>query len=185
MSRLLLGILCISMAWAADPRYESARKKLDLIELEQAPRGSVVTFSPAEINAWARMRVPEIVPEGMRDVRVQLGTGTASAFAIVDFLKMRQAKGETTNWLFSKVIEGERPLNVTVRLQSAGGRCTVNMTRVELSKVVANKVVLDFLVKTFFIALYPDAHIDEPFDLDYNMERIEIRPTGVRVTIKK
>jgi len=170
---------------ADDPQYESARRKLDLIESGEAPRGGAITFSAAEIDAWARVSMPEIVPEGMRGTRVQLGTNTATGFAIVDFLKMRQAKGESTNWLLSKVIEGERPLQVGVRVASAGGRCTVYLTRVELSNVVASKVVLDFLLKTFFLPLYPDAHIDEPFDLDYNMERIEIRPTGVRVVIKK
>ena len=91
----------------------------------------------------------------------------------------------TTNWLLTKVIEGERPLRVGVRVESSNGRCTAYLTRAELSNVVASKVVLDFLLSTFFRPLYPEAHIDEPFDLDYNIERIEIRPTGARVVIKK
>ncbi len=110
--RCLLLVATAAALIAADPQYDSARKKLDLIEASQAPRGSVITFTPAEINAWARKTVPEIIPEGMRDMRVELGTNTASGFAIVDFLKMRQAKGMTTNWLLTKVIEGERPLRV-------------------------------------------------------------------------
>ena len=32
---------------------------------------------------------------------------------------------------------------------------------------------------------YPDAKIDEPFDLGYNLDQIELRPTGVRVTLKR
>jgi hypothetical protein len=47
---------------AADPLYDRARKKLDMIEDGKAPRGSIVTFSVAEVNAWARVKVPEIVP---------------------------------------------------------------------------------------------------------------------------
>ncbi len=173
------------MLRAADPLYESARRKLDLIEAGKLPRGSVINFPPQEINAWARVRVPEIVPEGIRDMRVELGAGTAAGYAIVNFLKMRQAQGVSTNWLISKVIEGERPLKVSVRLESSGGRCTVYLTGVELSNVSANKTVLDFLLNTFFRPLYPDAKINEPFDLDYNIDRIEIRPAGVRVTIKR
>jgi hypothetical protein len=181
----LLPFFTVATLIAADPQYDSARKKLDLIEASQAPRGAVITFTPAEINAWARVTVPEIVPEGMRDMRVELGTNTATGSAIVNFLKMRQAKGESTNWLLQKVIEGERPLRVGVRVESSNGRCTAYLTRVELSNVVASKVVLDFLLNTFFRPLYPEAHIDEAFDLDYNIERIEIRPTGARVVIKK
>ena len=182
--RLLPFLLTVSLV-AADPQYDSTRKKLDLIETSQAPRGSVITFTPAEINAWARVTVPEVVPQGMRDMRVELGNNTATGFAIVDFLKMRQAKGESTNWLLTKVIEGERPLRVTVRVESSNGRCAAYLTRVELSNVVASKVVLEFLIGTFFKPLYPDAHIDEAFDLDYNIDRIELRPTGARVVIKK
>jgi hypothetical protein len=179
---LLLPALTLE---AGDPLYESARRKLDLIEAGKVPRGSVINFPPQEINAWARVRVPEIVPEGIRDMRVELGVNTAVGYAIVNFLKMRQAQGASTNWLISKVIEGERPLKVSVRLESSNGRCTVFLTGVELSNVSANRTVLDFLLTTFFKPLYPDAKINEPFDLDYNIDRLEIRPSGARVTIKR
>lgn len=170
---------------AADPLYERVERKLDAIEARQVRRGSSVTFSVEEINAWARVKVPEIVPEGMRDSRVELGQGTATGYAIVDFLKMRQGKGQSTNWFFSRLLEGERPLVVSVRLESGGGRSIVHLTRVELSHAVANATVLDFLIRTFFMPLYPDAKINEPFDLDYDMDRIDIRPSGAVVTIKK
>ena len=170
---------------AADPLYESARKKLDMMEAHQAKPGSVVTFSPGEINAWARVRVPEIVPEGIRNQRVELGTDVATGYALMDFLKMRHAKGQTTNWLMAKLIEGERPVKVWVRLSSAAGRCTVYLTRVEISNIAANQTVLDFLVKTFFVPLFPEAKINEPFDLDYEIDRIEVRPAAVRVYVKK
>jgi hypothetical protein len=185
-SRLFAAhLFFLSGLHAADPVYDSARKKLDLIEAGKAPRGSVVNFPVAEINAWARVRVPEIIPEGIHDIHLELGMNTATGTAIVNFLKMRQAQGLTTGWFLTKLIEGERPLKVSVRLESSGGRCTVFLTRVELSSVSATKSVLDFLLKSFFLPLYPDAHINEPFDLDYNMERIELRPGLARVVLKK
>jgi hypothetical protein len=147
---------------AADPLYESAVRKLDAIEARQVKRGSTVTFSPQEINAWARVKIPEIVPEGMRDYRAELGNGTATGYAQVDFLKMRHAAGASTNWFLSKLIEGERPLLVGVKLESGGGRCIVYLTRVEIGKAVANKTVIDVLVKTFFAPLYPAAKINMP-----------------------
>ncbi len=171
--------------YAADPLYESAQRKLDALDARTVPRGGSVRFTPAEINGWARVKVPQIVPEGMRDEKVELGNGTATGYALADFLKMRQAKGEATNWLFARLIEGERPLTISVRLESGGGRCIVHLTRVEISRAVANATVLDFLIKTFFMPLYPDAKINEPFDLDDDIDRIDIRPTGVVVTVKK
>ena len=170
---------------AADPQYESARRKLELIENRKVAPGRIVIFTPGEINAWARVRVSEIVPQGMRDQRVDLAVDAATGYAKIDFLKLRHAQGQSTNWLVTKMIEGERDVKVAVRLQSGGGKLTVYLTRVQIGMAVASGPVLDVLLKAFFLPLYPEAHIDEAFDLDYNIERIEVRPTGVRVFVKK
>ena len=180
----LLAVFTLTLP-AADPVYESARQKLDLIEARQAKPGSVIVLTSEEINTWARVRLPEIVPEGIRNQRAELGTDTGAGYALVDFLKLRHAQGDATNFLLRRLIEGERPVEARVRVQSGGGRCTVFLTRVEVSNVVANGTVLDLLIKTFFLPLYPDAKINEPFELGYNMDRVDIRPSGVRVTIKK
>lgn len=186
MTRLVGVFLAIAhLLSAADPLYESASRKLDLIQSGHALRGSVFTLTPAEINAWVRVSVPQTVPQGIRDPRIELGEGEASGYALIDFLKIRAATHDSTSWMMSKLLEGERPVKVSVRLQSSGGRCTVYLTRVEISNAVANGALLDFLIKTFVLPLYPDAKIDEPFDLDFNIDRIELHRTGVSVTIKK
>jgi hypothetical protein len=186
MCRLLILLAAASLAVsAADPLYESAERKLDLIESGQASPGSVITFSPPEMNAWALVRMPEIVPEGIRRQRVELGNGTANGYALADFQKMRQGTGVDTNWLIARLIEGERPLKVAVRVASGGGRCTVYVTQVEISNRVISAAVLDFVIKTFFLPLYPEAKINEPFELGYNIDRVDIRPAGLSVTIRK
>jgi|SRR5579883_1538130 len=185
MERALVLLATIAALHAADPLYDLAARKLDLIEQRQVKRGSSITFSPEEINAWARVKVPETVPEGIRDPRVELGNRSATGYAIVDFLKMRQAKGSATNWLVQRLIEGERPLKVSVRLESGGGRGIAYLTQVEIGKAVATGPVLEFLIKTFFAPLYPDAKINAPFDFDYDIDRVDITPSGARVTIKQ
>lgn len=185
VAQALACVLAAPVLFAADPAYQSIRTKLDRLEDHNAKPGEVIVFTAAEIDAWARVTVPEVVPEGIRNERVELGTDTASAYALVDFLKMRQGKGQATGWLIGKLIEGERPLKVSIRLASGGGRCTVYLTRVELSGVAAEGQTLDFLIRTFFMPLFPDAKIGQPFDLDYDIDRIDIRPAGVRVTIKR
>jgi len=185
MSRLVVLYCSIALTLsAADPLYESAERKLDLIESGQAKPGSTMVFTLAEVNAWARVSVPEIVPQGIRDPRVELDAGSANGYALIDFLKMRQGDGASTNWLISRLIEGERPVKVSVRLSSGGGRCTVDLTRVEVSNVAVNATVLDFLIKTFFLPLYPDAKIGEPFELGYNLDRVELSSGQVKVTVK-
>jgi hypothetical protein len=166
----------------ADPDYQSAEAKLHRIGDRKLKHGETVVFTPREINAWARVAVPETVPKGIREPHVELGNGTAIGSALVDLSKIR---GDGVNPLIANLIQGERPLKIAVRLESGGGSCTVHLTRVELGEIVADGVILNLLVKVFFLPLFPDAKIDEPFELDYDIDRIEIRPDGVRVTAKK
>jgi hypothetical protein len=178
----LLAVASLTLR-AADPVLQSAQAKVDKLSNDRAKPGEVVFLTPAEINAWAAVKVPEEVPQGIRDTRIDLGTDTASVSAMVDFLKVAQARGKATGWAMS-MLEGERPLKVSVRVASAGGKITVFLTRVEVSGVGVEGATLDFLIKTFFLPLYPDAKIGEPVDLDYNIDHVLIRPDGLRIAIK-
>ena len=185
MHRLVLAILFAPVLFADDAYFRSAEAKLDSIENSKAKRGSVIVFSLQEVNSWAKYKVPEIVPQGIRNQRVTLGTDTGTSYALMDFLKMRHAEGKATGWFMSRLIEGERPVTIYIHMQSGDGYARVDLTRVELSGAVASGAVLDFLIKTFFMPLYPTAHIGEKFEIGYGIDRIEIRPTGVRVTMKR
>jgi hypothetical protein len=170
---------------AADPLYLSTQKKFDQIADGKLKPGTVVTLTSAELNAWARVKVPETIPQGLRDPILELGSGEANASALVDFLKMRNGQGKETGWLMSKLIEGERPLKIWIRMTSGGGRATVFLNRVDLSNAAISGRTLDFLIENFFKPLYPDAKIGEPFELGYSMDRIDIQPSGVRIVIGK
>jgi hypothetical protein len=114
-----------------------------------------------------------------------MGNGTATGYALVDFLKMQHGAGIETNWLISKLIQGEKRLMATASIQSANGRATVHLIRVEISGLAVSGATLDFLIDTFFRPLYPDAKIDEPFELSDRVDRIEVTPAEARVYIKK
>ena len=59
------------------------------------------------------------------------------------------------------------------------------LTRVEVSGVSVEGAVLDFLINNFFLPLYPNAKIGEPVDMDFDIDHFQIRPDGLRITIKK
>jgi hypothetical protein len=180
--RLLLLAVTASALFAADPLADSAQKKLDSISDRKLKRGAVVTLSPKEINAWIHEKAVKAFPEGIRNEHIDLGPGTADGNALVDLTKVSKAK---SNPLIARLIEGERPLRVAIRVESANGRATVFLTHVELSGVAIDGSILDFLIKHFVQPRYPDIKINEPIDLDFDIERIEIQPTGVRILIKK
>src|SRR5580704_7472734 len=164
MRRLAQIMMCAPVLLAGDQYFQSAEAKLDTLENNKAKPGSIITFSLQEINSWARYKVPEIVPQGIRNQRVTLGNDTGIAYALMDFLKMRHAEGKDPGWLISHLIEGERPVTISIHMQSGGGQAIVDLTRVEIGGAVASGTVLDFLIKTFFLPLYPAAHINEKFE---------------------
>src|SRR5580704_16973785 len=114
MHRLALTILFVPVLIAGDQYFQSAEAKLDTIEGGKAKRGSIIVFSLQEINSWARYKVPEIVPQGIRDQRVTLGNDGGTAYALMDFLKMRHAEGKATNWIMARMIQGERPVTISL-----------------------------------------------------------------------
>ena len=192
MTRTPLRVLVLAAAGvafsvalnAADPVLESANAKLEKLESGQAKPGETMVFTPAEINAWVAVKVPEAVPQGIRETRIELGTDTASASAMVDFPKIQESRGKSVGWAMA-MFQGERPLKISVRVASGGGKITVFLTRVEISGVGVEGTALDFLIRSFFLPLYPDAKIGEPVDLDFNIDHVQIRPDGLRITIKK
>jgi len=181
--RLFLLVITASALLAADPLADSAQKKLDSISDRKLKPGAVVTLSPREINAWIHEKAVKAFADGIRNDHVDLGPGTTDGNALVDLTKISKAKN--VNPLIARLIEGERFLKVSIRVESAKGRATVFLTHVELSGVAVDGSILDFLIKHFVQPRYPDIKINEPFDLDFNIERIEIQPAAVRVLIKK
>jgi hypothetical protein len=171
-------------ASAADPVALAVSHKLDLIESGRARPGAVFHFTPAELNAWVRVKAPMIVPQGFQQPRLVLGNGEASASALIDFLKVRDASGVATNWLVARLIEGEKLVKARASIQSAHGKATVHLLRVEIGGLAVTGAPLDFLVDNFFRPFYPDAKIDEPFELAGNVDRIEVTPAGARVYIR-
>ena len=178
-------MIVIAAAAAVDPQADVVSRKLDAIESGQAKPGAVFVFTPAELNAWVRVKASTIVPQGFRKPRLELGNGTATGYALVDFLKVRNAAGIETNWLVAKLIEGEKPVQATAQIRSANGRMTVHPVRVEIGGLAVSGSTLDFLIHTFFLPLYPNAKIDEPVELADGIDRIEVTPAAARVFIEK
>jgi hypothetical protein len=184
-SRILILVLTASaLLQAADPTAASVSRRLDLIESGQAKPGAVFRFTPAELNAWVRAKAPTIVSDGFRQPHLVLGNGEASASALIDFLKVRHASGVETNWLVAKLIQGEKLVTAKATLRSAHGKATVHLLRVEIGGLAVTGAPLDFLVQNFFLPFYPNAKIDEPFDLAGDVDRIDITPAAALVYIR-
>jgi hypothetical protein len=182
---LMLVLAASALLRAADPAAASVIRRLDLIDSGKASPGAVFRFTPAELNAWVRVKAPTIIHEGFRQPHLALGNNEATATALIDFIKVRHASGVETSWLVAKLIEGEKFVKARATIQSAHGHATVHLLRVEIGGLAVTGAPLDFLVQNFFRPFYPDARIDEPFALAGNVDRIEVTPAEARVYIRR
>ncbi len=175
-----IPLLFAAALGAAVGDYLSAKQKFDLIESDRLRAGARVDISLRELNAYAEHEAPA----GVRNPRIQVtAPGIAMGTALVDFGKVGRAQGYQPGWLMSKLLNGERPVAVTVRIRSAAGRATVDVLRVEISAIEIDGRTLDFLIQNILLALYPNAVVGRPFELGHRIERLEVGPGSVGVVI--
>ena len=178
-----LALAAIPLLSSTGSDYRMLMHKFSLIESDRLRPGSRVVLTPAELNAYARREVAEVAPDGVRNPRMELGAGTATASALIDFGKLRRAEGKPTGRIMSYLLDGERPVTVTARIRSSGGAATVDVQQVEIAGVVIEGRLLDFLVHNYLMRMYPNAKVGEPFDLGHRIERLEVQPSAVGVVI--
>jgi hypothetical protein len=169
----------------AQSAFSSARDKFERIETEQLPPGSSVNLTEEELTEYAREQAEVVAPGAVREARLRIVPAGAEAWANINLLRVRQAQGKDTNWLLEKMLEGERPVHVRVRMQSSGGKARVDVERVEISGIAMEGSTLDFVIDRFVIPNFPDAKVGRWFKLDHGIDRIDLTPGKATVRIGK
>jgi hypothetical protein len=179
---LVLAVTCGLFAANAD--YESARRKADLIDSDQAKPGSVISFSVAEANAYAREEARREVGDGLRNARVWFSPGKASGSAVVDFVKLQTERGRPPGLLLRWMLQGEKEVQVSVKVEARDGKGKIDVDEVYLEGVGIPKGAVDLLIEYYLLPRYPDAKIGQWFELRHQVERITVTPAGVQIKIK-
>jgi hypothetical protein len=181
------GLLVLAALLLAAPRsdYLDARRKIDMIRKEIVPAGAGVTLNKAELNAFVLKEVAGVAPEGVRNPRLELGNNRATAFADIDFAKLRRSQGQPMSWLMEQLLGGERPVRVDARIRSGGGQAVVDVDQVVVSGMAISGSTLDYLIRNFLWSYYPEAKVGKPFELDHRIDRLEVSPSAVRVVIAR
>jgi hypothetical protein len=160
--------------------YTSARQKVDSIESGHLHAGARVDLSLGELNAFAAKESPA----GVRNVKLTVAQpDVVSGTALVDFGKLRRAQGYEPGWLLSKLLDGERPVSATARIASGGGKVTVDVKQASISGLQIDGGTLDFLIQNFVIPFYPQAMVGRPVEMGFRIDRLQVAPAGVGVTI--
>lgn len=179
-----MPVLLAAIALAELSEYQSAKQKLD--NIERMPRGSQVTLSASELNAYITGEVPQIVgPGAVSQMNLQLGDNSGVIKARINFLRLQKNTGRSPGWLMQKMLDGERDVSVAAHLTSGGGMATVWVDRLDISGVPLSGPALDFLMDVFIQPQFPNVKIGEPFALRHGVERFEVRSQMVRVLLRR
>jgi hypothetical protein len=183
LALLVLAACCLllTLALSAAPDdYASAARKFEAIENDQLKPGARVELTLPELTAYAQREAPA----GVRNPRIQVtAPEIATGAALVDFDKVQRSLGREPGWLTRALLSGERPVSVTARISSAGGKATVEVRRVEISGMEIEGATLNFLVENLLVPLYPGAAINRPFELGHRIDRIDVQANAVSVVI--
>jgi hypothetical protein len=181
------ALLCaLALFVSAATVTESANRKFASIESSRLPAGTRVDLSIHELNAWANQKAHIYAPGGARNLRLELRDGEATGYALIDFVKLRQAtSGEEPGWFMRNMFSGERPVMVKARFQSRNRRARVDVLRVEVSGVPIQGSALDFLIRNWLRPTFPNAHVNEWFNLGLRIDRFTVKPGGASVFVAR
>lgn len=181
---ILIAAWCAACVAGTANDPVAAFRKVESIERGRTAPGSQIRFTPAELNSWLQAEAKIRVPKGVRDVRLALGSSRATAWAMVDFVALRQAAtGAPPGWIMQNLFAGERPVTVTARVVSRNGKARVDVERVEVSGVPAEGPALDFLIEHYVKPTFPAAKVAQWFELGYRLDRVAVTSAGVTAVV--
>jgi hypothetical protein len=181
--RIALALGCAGVLGATWAEAQSAQRKFNAIRDGRIPAGSSVLITAAELNSWVGAEAKTYFPEGLRNPRLEFGDGEVTGYALIDFLKLRQAAtGEAPGWVAKNLFAGERPVTIVVRIESSDGRARVDVESVAISGIQIEGRVLDFLIQNYLIPEFPKAKVNQWFDLAFRIDHIAIGPRGASVS---
>jgi hypothetical protein len=177
-------ILAILLLLAADD-FPSIQRKMDDIVKEHTRPGERIYMSLREMNAYLYAQAQAIAPKAVHNTKVEVAEGWGTVSATVNFLELNKVRGGQSNWVMEKLLDGERPVRVSVHVLSEHGKARVNVDRVEVGGAAISGAPLDYLIQSYVVPQFPNAKVDQWFTMDHHMDRIDIHPSGVTVVIGK
>ena len=185
MRTLVVLLVTTLAASAADPAALAsiAEGKIASIQKGRLRPGSQVSLSPAELDAYVTKIIPSVIPQGVRRAKLGLGNGVATGSALINFAQIRGGQGKPPGWLAAMLLDSEHPVTVKARIESRGGRMQVDPQRVEISGISIDGKLLDYLVTNYLHAFFPTAKVGTPFELGYGIDRVEVRPDRVTISL--
>lgn len=155
---------------------KSLQQKIDAIKnAENNPnhkRGSSrVEISEAELESYLLISLKDDIPAQIDSADVQLGQDTVALDTQITF-----NSGATSNPVVDTLIGGTHNLFLKGKLVAREARGKFELQDVKVDGIPVPNVLIQTLFKKYVKPKYPDADLDEPFDLPWGMQEIKVQP---------
>ena len=160
----------------------SVQKKIAAITSMQLPAGTVVHFSDRELQILLLENIRYFEKQGIYKPTFQLGYNSAWGRAEVEFERLRSRPTKPSDWLFQFIFRGRQLVEATVEIESYRGWIKVDIREVSVEGRRVSGQAMRYLLALFRPSL-GGLRFGEPQPIGYNVDRIEIRPTGIDVFI--
>ena len=140
-------------------------------------------LSSRELNAYVRQEADDIAPKAFHNLQLSFTESGLTATAQVDFLELNKVHGGESHWLVDRILYGERPVKVTLRVQTHASLARVDLERLEIAGAALEGAALKFLVDRYVMSEFPEAKISQWFRMSYRIDHLESKATGVTVAI--
>ena len=155
---------------------KSLQEKIDAIKnAEDDPnhkRGSTrVELSKAELESYLLYSLKEDIPAQIDSADVQVGEETVALDTQITF-----ASSATGNPMVDALVGGTHNLFVKGKLVAHEGRGKFDLQEVRVDSIPVPNVLMQALFKKYVKPKYPEADLNEPFDIPYGIWELKLQP---------
>ncbi|HEY1937036.1 MAG TPA: hypothetical protein VGJ33_03780 [Candidatus Angelobacter sp.] len=163
---------------------ESLQTKLDHIQengQQQRPDETPTVMTEEEINSYiASGKV--VLPQGVKQLRMEGRSGIVTAFLNVDFDEIRAGQ-KSANPMLS-VFSGQHDVRVEADASGNGGQGTVHVREVTIDGISVPRIALEYFVSKYITPKYPNIGIDSKFQLPDKIDMATVGYHKVTITQK-
>ena len=180
-SLLLAAALSASSSLLSPAAGLSAKKKIDRINSGSLRNGETVILSENEINSFFKYDHAGDIPDGVREVNVELREGGAVLRALVDLSRAQGQNRAPGGIVWRFLLRGERKVVAHCRYRSANGYGRLDVDSVEIDGRTVPRFIVDWLIASYVNPQMPDFEVGKKVALPKKVSRI--RPEPGRVVV--
>ena len=154
----------------------SLQEKIDAIKRAEhsathKPGSSQVEISDAEMESYLLFSLKEDIPAQIDSADVQLGQGTVGLDTQITF-----PSNATGNPMVDALVGGTHSLFLKGKLVGREGRGKFDLQEIRVDGIPVPTILIQTLFKKYVQPKYPEADLNEPFDLPWGIQEIKLAP---------